>query len=123
MRVNKTFTVGAAPLNIVTETTTAPVSGEPAIPLSRLFVQMVHGGSGLGNVLTGVPRDVQGSASNAAHLTAELAAATASAPGGSYSDAAGSGNGLAGIDLDARGVWVHGGHQGDTIIVSFDVKV
>ena len=124
MRVNKTFMVGASPLNIVTETAVAPVAEDPVMPLSRLFVQMAAGGAGIGYVLSGVPRGVVGDATNAAHLTAQLgAAADALHPGDGYQETASQNNGASGNELDARGVWVHGGNAGDKIIVSFDQKV
>lgn len=124
MRVNKTFTVGASPLNIVTESVTPPDANDPTMAVSRLFVQMAAGGAGLGYVLTGVPRGVAGSIANAAHVTAHLgAAADATHPGDSYQETASQGAGSSGLELDARGVWVHGGNAGDKIIVSFDQKV
>ena len=118
MRVNRTFTVGAAPINVATRLTTAAerVDHQPA---RRVFIQMLTGGSGRGYVLDGIPWGTIADASNDDHVTAELAAATAAAPGGSYSDE----SQIPGADIDLSKLWVHGTNAGDKIKVSCELPV
>ncbi len=116
MRVNQLLSVVAAtPINIATGTSTAPAASSPPMYASRLFIQAVHGGTGLVYVMDGIQVGKTPATSTAGHLTAELAPATSTAPGGAYSDADPSG----GIDL--RKIWIDGGHTADTVIVSYDL--
>lgn len=93
------------------------------IPLiaSRIFIQMAVGGAGNGQVIT-VPVGVTPAAhgGTAGQLTAQLAAASATAPGGGYSDAAYPHDG-GGINLQQ--MWLDGDTNGDTVIVSYDQRV
>lgn len=115
MRINKAVTVTAGtPVNIWTGTNSADTV--PVMARS-VFIQMKHAGTGLGYVLAGISRNRTPSTSNSSDLTAELAPATATAPGGSYSDD----SELMGID--ANSIWVDGSVTGDVIIISFDLKV
>ncbi|MGA3099685.1 MAG: hypothetical protein ABSF25_24785 [Bryobacteraceae bacterium] len=104
-RINQIFTVGAAPHQIALAQTLA----------DRLSVQMKTGGSGIGYLLCsntgGIP-----SKANDADIVVELAAATATAPGGAYQDyQPGGGNA---IDMSAY--WVDGAYAGDQIRVSYN---
>jgi hypothetical protein len=118
MRINKQFTVGAAPFNVFTGLTTAPGDAWPPKIATRISVQMKAGGSGLGYYMSGVPRGAAGDPTNTAHLTCQLAAATATAPGGQVQDV--NPDTVAGIDVTL--CWVHGAQAGDVMIVSFDLK-
>lgn len=89
--------------------------------VNRIFVQMAIGGSGVGYVMTGIPNGTTPSSSNAAHLTAQLCAATATAPGCNYSDNINSTSNADPIDLSE--IWLDGATSGDKIIVSFAEKL
>ena len=118
MRVNKTFTVGADPINVGTGLTTAAERVD-STPARRIFVQMLTGGSGLGYVLDGIPWGTTPSVATDRHLTAELTAATATEPGGSYRD----GSEGQRCDIDLSKFWIHGANSGDKIKVSYDLPV
>lgn len=120
MRVNHTYTVtSGTPINMATGTSGAPSSGDfQPVYASRVFIQMLHGGTGLGYVMDGIPPGTTPAAGTNGHLTAELAAASLTAPGGSYSDA--DPNVAGGIDI--RRLWIDGSHSGDTVMVSMDLK-
>jgi len=121
MRVNRTFTVTTSPINVFTGTTVAPSASSEPVYASRIEIQMVAGGSGMGYVMSGIrPIGRTPSNSNDDDVSEQLAKATASAPGGSYEDAAqGSGE----DPIDIRTVWVDGANAGDKIKVSYDLKV
>lgn len=129
MRINAKFTVTASgPINIVTGlngTQMANAAPIPRLMARSLFIQMLPGGTGLGYVMDGIygvqangtsPRIP--SAAVATDVSADLAPATASAPGGSYSDWYSLPNGAAGIQVDKT--WIDGSVPGDTIKVSYD---
>lgn len=119
MRVNKTITVGASPINVVTGTSSAPEALSPPVYATRVLAQMATGGSGIGYVLDGVQVGrVPSSTPDDDDITAELAAADSSGPGGAYSDSAP--NGKEGV-IDLRKVWLHGANSGDKIRFSADV--
>lgn len=89
---------------------------QPKTPVRALFIQMLHGGTGRGIVMDGIygfqadgisPRIP--SASTPTDVTAELAAATATAPGQNYTDACD----------DISRIWVDGTVSGDTVKVSY----
>ncbi len=115
MRINRTFTVGAGPFNVASGLTTAAAETNRTIA-TRVFIQMLTAGTGLGYVMDGIRPGRVPSILTAADVTAELAPATATAPGGTYEDAD-----PAGIDLSR--LWIHGAHAGDTIKVSYVPKV
>lgn len=116
LRVNKTFTVvGAGPINVATGLTTA-ASATDRLIAKRVFIQMLSGGAGAGYVLDGIRHGKVPAIATPSHVTAELSAAIAPGPGGSYSD-----EDAAGIDLSQ--MWVHGAQAGDTIKVSYVPKV
>jgi hypothetical protein len=120
LRVNTKYTITAGtPINLATGTSSAPSAGnfQPAYA-TRIFIQMLHGGSGLGYVMDGIPPGTTPAVSTNGHLTAELAAASLTAPGGSYSDS--DPNPAGGIDI--RKLWIDGSNSGDTVSVSVDYK-
>lgn len=104
VRYNRTITIAAG----------TPVQISTTSRLARaVFIQMAINGSGYGAVMAGIYNNRTPSKTASTDLTAQLAPATAAAPGGSYSDA----NPL-GIDLST--IWVDGSNTGDTVIVSYD---
>lgn len=124
MRVNKTLTITAGtPVNIYTETSV----GDPSFldlygkQASRVFMQMKHGGSGLGYVMSGCANRVPSSA-NSSDVSAELQPATATAPGGTWSDPASGSFADTPSCVPVNGIWVDGSHTGDQVIVSYDLK-
>jgi len=114
-RLNTTITITAGtPINVA-----VALSAQAKVPVksaNRIFVQLDIGGTGNGSVLSGVPVLDTPSATNAAHLTARLAPATSTAPGGSYADV----NPQADIDLTK--FWIDGSHTGDPVIVSAETR-
>lgn len=108
-RINKSITVTAGTPIQVSST---------KILAAEVFIQMATGGTGVGYICAGIPSGTTPSAScgGAGQLTAQLAPASATAPGGSYSDSISLTVG-AGIDIST--IWVDGGHSGDVILVSF----
>lgn len=116
MRVNKTITIGAAPINLATGTAVA----DDGIPkrINRILIQMLPASSGsLGYVMDGIGAQRVPSKAVAADVTAVLAAATASSPGGVYSDSDPDGA------IDLGKMWLDGDHAGDTVKVSYDLRV
>lgn len=102
----------------------------PNCPLlvDRTLIQMVHGGTGIGYVMDlsqyfisgSLPASVTPNHATAGQLTAELAPASATAPGGSYSDSVTGSPGGGAIDLSH--IWLDGSHTGDTIIVTYKLR-
>lgn len=132
MRINVTITVTAAgAVNVISglNATTAAGAAPSLFPRTMaraLLIQMVHGGTGRGYVMDGIygvqpaaltsPRIP--SAAVASDVTAELAPAAATVPGGTYSDSYVLPNGAGGIDISK--LWVDGSVPGDLIKVSYD---
>lgn len=111
-RINQTFTITAGtPICVGTGTTT---SQRAPIYAARVFVQMQTGGTGVGYVMDGINYPRVPSHSNSTDLTATLAAASSSAPGGSYSDTSEPNK-----TMDVTRLWLDGSHTGDTITVSY----
>lgn len=112
-RVNRTITITAGtPVQIATVTTQC----------NRIFIQMLAGGAGIGYVMDMSaynPGKVPDS-SVSGNLTAQLAPATNTAPGGWYTDMALPGQGTAPIDVSR--IWVDGSNSGDTVVVSCDIR-
>lgn len=106
VRYNRTITVTAG--------TSIQLTTTSRYLVRAIFIQMAIGGSGYGAVMAGIVNGRTPSKSTSGDLTAQLAPASATAPGSSYSDS----NQL-GIDLST--IWVDGSNSGDTIIVSYDV--
>lgn len=128
-RFNKAITVVAAtPINVATGMTSAQMvtAGFSQIPrqlVKRVFLQMKVAGTGLGYVMDGIRGQTSATqqwrvpaSSVSGDLTAQLAPATATAPGGSYGDS----DPNAGIDLSQT--WIDGSVNGDVITVSYDTK-
>lgn len=117
MRVNTQITITAGtPVNLLTGLTTAYTG--PPVYASRVFIQMKHGGTGLGYVMDGIYQRVP-SASAASDLTAELSPASSTAPGGSYEDwdkAMDRG----GVDISQ--IWIDGSHSTDVVLASYVPK-
>lgn len=136
MRINTTFTIAAGtPINVATGMTATQMTSNgygakiPSLYVSRVFIQMLPGASaGIGYVMDGIygvnaagtgPRVP--ASTNAADVTAELAPAISTAPGGSYTDIDNSYTGTIGIDLSK--MWVDGAHTGDTVKISYNQLV
>jgi hypothetical protein len=85
---------------------------------SEILIQAAAGGTGLIQVCAGIPVGTTPAANcgTAGQLSAQLAPATSTAPGGSYSDQVTSKSGT-GIDLET--IYVDGSHSGDVVLVSF----
>lgn len=128
-RINKTITVTAnGAVNIVSgldALAAVNIGPQPRVMARSLFIQMIHGGTGRGLVMDGVygvqstdqtPRIPSAAATG--DVTAELQPATATAPGGSYSDSYVLPNGAGGIQVDKT--WIDGTVPGDLIKVSYD---
>jgi hypothetical protein len=104
VRYNKTLTItSGTPIQLATVPTFA----------RAIFIQMAASGSGIGYVMAGIPPGTTPNHSTSGQLTAQLAPASATSPGGNYSD-----NNALGIDI-AR-IWIDGANSGDTVIVSWD---
>lgn len=127
MRVNATITITAAtPINLAVALKLAAASQlavATPIAANRLLIQMLSGGSGVGYVMD-MSAFVAGTApshSTSGHLTAQLNAATAGAPGGNYGD------GVSGIPaggaVDVTRLWVDGANSGDTVVVTADLRI
>lgn len=97
------------------ERSTPPVPSS-GVYASRIFIQMAIGGSGYGIVFDGVPLGVTPADGNNWEITAQLAPASSTGPGSSYSDTSPYGIGLPQIDL--RKLWIDGSNSGDGIRVS-----
>lgn len=80
----------------------------------EIFIQMAIGGTSAGYVM--IVAGHTPSKSTAGDVTAQLAPATSTAPGGAYSDSSQQ------ADIDLYNIWVDGDHSGDTIIVSYDTR-
>lgn len=136
MRVTKTITITPnTPINIVTGLNAAQMASAgmtsalaPAgstffveyTVVRRLFIQMLHGGTGLGYVTKGsIGRAPSAKGATSGDLMAELAAATATAPGGSYSDPE---NGIDRGNIEIQHVWIDG-DSADKVLVSYDLEV
>ncbi len=87
--------------------------------VSRILIQAAESASGgIIQICTGIPIETTPAANcgTAGQLGGQLAAATSTAPGGSYSDTSDNHQGK-GIDLAT--IWIDGAHTGDTVIVSY----
>jgi len=84
--------------------------------VTRVFIQMAISGTSAGYVMAGIMNGRTPASSASGDLTAQLAGASASAPGGSYSDADPAGS------IDLSEIWVDGANSGDTVIVSYDIR-
>jgi hypothetical protein len=80
--------------------------------VSRIIIQMKHGGTGMGQIMLGVPKGTTPATSSWPVI--ELAPATATAPGQSFSDE--------GPNINLAEIWCDGSHSGDLITVSYDTN-
>lgn len=121
MRLNKTATIVAGtPINVATL-----LGLDPNFPVyaRRWTVQPLAGGSGLVYVMDGVkPRGTVPASTTSGDLTAELAPATATAPGSFYEDIYEADADNQG-DIDLSLSWIDGSNSGDTVAVSANLKV
>jgi hypothetical protein len=113
---------------IKTVTSGTPIQLTTAhVVIDSMVIEMLKGGTGIGYVCAGIPGGTtpsskcSGTASNAtfgttSQLGAQLASATSTAPGGSYSYP------LPVPGLDASTFWVDGDSTSDTILISVHVK-
>ncbi len=101
---------------ILTVTAGTPIQlATQTVMVRRIFIQMQAASSGgLGYVMVGVPVGTTPVANTTP--TAQLAAASSTSPGGSYSD----GSSTANYDIDLQKIWIDGAHTGDTILVSYE---
>lgn len=96
---------------------TPPIPSYQPVYATRVFIQMASGGSGKGIIFDGVPLGVTPTDTSYGDIVAELAPATATAPGGSYSDAT-PGHLVGAPQIDLRRMWIDGSNNGDGIRVS-----
>lgn len=129
-RVNITITItSGTPVNIASGMNSAAMvtkgfSVIPPLPLNELCIQMKHGGTGLGYVMSGI-RGVTSPTQQwrvpdftaVTDVTAELAPATATAPGGSWSDPTNNQT-----TINGEQCWIDGSVSGDKVIVSYDTQ-
>lgn len=115
MRVTLADITAGTPRNLATA-----LGFDTAVPLlaNRVFIQMKHGGSSLGSVLENPKRGATLAIST--DLIAEMSSASATDPGGSYSDAYDADD-QGGIDLTLMAVDV--GTTNDPVLVNADIKV
>jgi hypothetical protein len=111
-RYNLQITIGASPVQVWTK--------DSPYFVNELLIQGQPGaGAGLVYVLAGITNGRTPSTSNASDVTATLCAATSTVPGCPYSDGTlATPNGA----IDLSGIWIHGAHAGDVVIVSFDAR-
>ncbi len=85
---------------------------------SEILIQNKSGGTGIIQICAGIPLGTTPAAhcGTAGQLTAELAPASSTAPGGSYSDSV---TIKSGTGIDLSGIWLDGGTSGDIATVSF----
>lgn len=115
MRVILTDITAGTPRNLATA-----LGFDPNVPCLalRMLLQMKHGGSSIGSVLENPKRGA--TLAIATDLVGEMNVATATAPGGSYSDSF-NGEEPGGIDLSLMAVDV--GISNDPVIFSADIKL
>jgi hypothetical protein len=91
---------------------------------NRILIQPIEGCSSCGvvYVMADIPSGTTPSASNAAHVAASLCAASAAAPGCTYSDPSVVQQG-ASSTIDLSLIWIDGAHTGDTVRISYDERL
>ncbi len=94
------------------------VSSTP-LTVDRYVIQMAKGGTGVGYIcIVPVGTTPASKCSTAGQLAGQLAAATSTAPGGSWTDFVA----VPGGSIDLRTVWVDGDTSSDVMTVSANVK-
>ncbi len=118
-RFNQRITVSAGtPVNVATGTSTAPDTTDKR-RAAKILIQPIHGATvGIVYVMSGIQIGVTPASTNASDLTAELAAATSTAPGATYSDYDFSPSG-GGILLSS--FWIDGGTTGTVVLVTYEL--
>ncbi len=121
-RLNRTLALTTGVWIRLSDLATAATAGEQLPPqcVVNLSLQMKAGGSGLaiGSVGLGIPNGTTPTGADG-QLTAQLAACTATAPGGQfYINQTSYGSPLSGI-ADLTRAWISG-TSGDSMIVSYD---
>jgi hypothetical protein len=103
---------------VITITAGTPIfvaNGQTPLLADRILIQMLHGGSGLGKVYDDVPANMTAAQVAAGgDVAVELAPATATAPGGAYSDAG---------SVDLRMLAIDGSNSGDVCLVNAHLKI
>jgi hypothetical protein len=82
---------------------------------ARIMIQMLSGGTGRGYAMDGVPEGTTPVALT--WPTVQMAPATATAPGGTYTD-----TDSVGSSIDLSRIWVDGSQTGDTMVVTYYTK-
>lgn len=104
---------------LITITAGTPIfvaAGQVPIMADRILVQPRHGGTGLVLVYDDVPIGMAASdVAAGGDLAVELAPATSTAPGGTYTDTGGS--------IDLRMIAVDGSHSGDTVLIDAHLRL
>ena len=121
-RQNRTLTITAGTPIRLSDFVTAAVANEILPPqyVVNFCAQMMHGGTGLGYIMLGIPNGVTPNASTDGQLTAELAPASATSPGGFFYQNQGSfGSPLSGA-VDLTRAWIDGSVTSDKMILSWD---
>lgn len=121
MRINSTATIVAGtPINVATLLGLDPNFAQWA---RRWTAQALAGGTGLIYIMDGVrPRGTVPANTTSGDLTAQLAPASATAPGSFYEDEYSQDADNQG-DIDLSLAWIDGSHSGDTVAVSCNLKV
>ena len=102
----------------ITAGTPQRVSATPLV-VDRYIIQMAIGGTGSGLIcIVPVATTPAASCATAGQLSGQLAPASATAPGGSWSDGVSNSGG----SINLQTVWVDGSNSGDVVIVSANVK-
>lgn len=120
MRVNfKVTVVAGTPVNVATQGTSG--DGIPKLA-TRVLIQLMPASTGVGYIMDGIYGVANGSPRVPNHtastdLTAIISGAAATTPGATYSDV----DFQKGIDISK--MWVDGSVSGDTITVSYDLRV
>ena|SRR5712691_1757217 len=121
MRINQSLTsiTALSPVNLATGTTAAPDASSQPIYVTRWSIQATHSATnGLVYVMDGV-KPIGRVPAISTDAPMELAAATATAPGGSAGDTDANQGG--GIDL--RTVWIDVATSNTPVRVSYDYKI
>ena len=102
----------------ITSGTPIQVSATP-LTVDRYIIQMAIGGTGYGLIcIVPVGTTPAASCATAGQLSGQLAPASATAPGGSWSDAVANQGG----SINLQTVWIDGSVSGDKVTISANVK-
>ena len=102
----------------ITSGTPIQVSTTP-LTVDRYIIQMAIGGTGYGLIcIVPVGTTPAASCGTAGQLSGQLAPASTTAPGGSWSDSVATPGG----SINLQTVWIDGSHSGDVVTISANVK-